>query len=86
MQVRARLRPRAQRMPVEARVNPRSPRPRDEARKPFPVTDADLDAPDGERIYDPEHGGWFERVGANWNPCEPPVGHLCIDIADGAPR
>lgn len=42
-------------------------------RKSFPVTHDLLDAPDGSKIEIKERGGWFERVGNAWIPCDPPV-------------
>lgn len=43
----------------------------DVTRKSFPVTDPELDAPDGVvvRLDDNEHGGGvWERVGTHWQP------------------
>lgn len=39
-----------------------------EVRRPFQVTDPDLDAPDGATIFLPERGGRFERRGGFWCP------------------
>lgn len=52
------------------------------ARRPFPVTDDDRDAPDGARVYlnskhypghygiEPRDAGWYERQGNRWVPVD----------------
>ena len=41
----------------------------------FPVTDPELDAPDGARVFVDDYQRWYERCGLVWDLV--PEGDLC---------